>query len=199
MAKTGVEIHRELMNNAFDSKALAQAMRENAGPMAVAMIDTRTRKGEFLGGPDANKGYSTNPIASWKLGKLSRGSSGTYILRSDTMNTSAMTQGGDLKWYTKEGKRGALFMGGYRRWRELTGRGTGFVNLTFTGAMLRALTYAVKVLSGSSAATEIFVNTPQAEKAAYTDARRNWIGLNAQEEAKILKNTLGYIESQMKK
>lgn len=139
---------------------------EEAGAFARAIIDQRTRRGEFLGGPLANRGYSQTPMPFSEL-------------------TRQVTAGRDeVFWATRNGKPVKYLRGGYKRFRELTGRRTDKVELTFSGAMLNSLFSEAKQSGGQFDIT-ITVPPAQQEKAFHTNNQREWLGLNDSEIERV--------------
>lgn len=153
------------LTNVFNSAALAPIMEE-AGAFARALIDQRTRRGEFLGGPLANRGYSQTPMPFSEL----------------TRQITASEE--ETFWATRNGKPVKYLRGGYKRFRELTGRRTDKVELTFSGAMLNSLFSEVKQSGGQFDIT-ITVPPAQQEKAFHTNNQREWLGLNDSEIERV--------------
>lgn len=153
------------LTEVFNSAALAPIMEE-AGAFARALIDQRTRRGEFLGGPLANRGYSQTPMPFSEL-------------------TRQITAGQDeVFWATRNGESVKYLRGGYKRFRELTGRRTDKVELTFSGAMLNSL-YSEVNQSGGQFDITITVPPSQQEKAFHTNNQREWMGLNDSEIERV--------------
>lgn len=157
---------------------------DDVGTTALAIIENRTEKGIFLGGKRKNKPYSSNDIPCFYLGKVSiaKGRSGKHRVKIDRKPIPpSMTYWVRSK---RNGKPLLMFKGGYRAWRKLTGRGTGTVNLTYHGDLLRNLTYE-KDLVGNRLRITLTVNPSQAKKARYVNAQRQFIGLNSKEKEAI--------------
>jgi len=157
---------------------------EKVAAIAFSKMQDRTAKGQFIGGKLQNKGYSTNPISAWKLGKV------TYLGRS--AKTGEVKKGKDpivisikrptmspvqfkkseMRW----GKMGAVILGGYKEFRNKSGRESGFVTLTLSGRMLNSFNYVVKAIR--SKVSIVFGFAPsQDEKAYYTNKQRKFVGL----------------------
>lgn len=153
------------LSDVFSTARMAPIIEE-AGAFARAMIDQRTRRGEFLGGPLANRGYSQAPMPFSEITRqISPAQDETF-------------------WATRNGKPVKYLRGGYKRFRELTGRRTDHVNLTFSGAMLNSLFPTVSQSSGTFDIT-ITVPPAQQEKAFHTNAQREWLGLTDAELGKL--------------
>lgn len=170
------QIAREI----FSQQALIDLATTTIGPFTIAAIDERTRRGEFLGGDLATKGYSTKPIATFKLGKLKSGT-----IRSDRQNTSADVSN-HLFWRQVNGRPMSFLDGGYAKWRELTGRNTSPVDLTFTGRMLAALNFDISAQSGD-VIIKVYVSGNAGDKDSpahygrFVNQRREFFGLSDKE------------------
>ena len=170
---------------------LAKFAESDIAPMGLKIIDDRTRSGKFLGGTHADKGYSEKWLPLWflKNGKISRsGTSGRlqYKIGSKAVPRSA------IAWRGKTGgKPTAYLVGGYKKYRSLTGRKTDKVNLDYSGRMLRALDARVYT-SGKSYKNSVlfYVRKPQDKIAEYNQAKREFVGFSAPE--------LGRMESKVK-
>jgi hypothetical protein len=153
--------------------AKTRILVNRAGAQGMAIIDTRTRRGEFTGGSLKSTGYSTKAM----ILTGSRGfryESGSASLLSNSLSKS------DYIWRVINGRTVPLLIGGYKKYREITGRRTDRVDLTFTGDMLRSLRYEV----GHNAAV-IRPGPDQMAKAAGTDAKREWMNLTNDEQDAI--------------
>ena len=99
---------------------------KSLGVVALTLIKQRIQeKGEDAGG-QKYKPYSTSPMLANRAG----------------MNVSAYNQIAgskqkrkDLKWVTIDGHKLFEVPGGYKQFRELHGRQTGFVDFSFSGRM----------------------------------------------------------------
>lgn len=145
---------------------------EDAGLMARAIIDQRTRRGQFLGGKFANKGYSTAPMPFSEL-------------------TRAVSVGeDDVFWITKNGQSRKYLKGGYKKFRELTGRNTGWVNLDFSGEMLNSL-FVSSDYTGMAIRISVTVPSGQMVKAFHTNEQREWLSLSEDEINRVLQYLQG--------
>jgi hypothetical protein len=140
---------------------------EEAGAMARGIIDQRTRRGEFLGGKFQNKGYSTAPMP---FSELTRQIS---VTEDETF------------WITVNGSASRYLIGGYKKFREKTGRRTDAVNHDFSGAMLNSLT-VYSDYTGDAISVIVSVPSGQMEKAFHTDQMREWINLSDEEAEQVL-------------
>jgi hypothetical protein len=143
---------------------------EDAGAMARGIIDQRTRRGEFLGGKFQNKGYSETPLPlSWL----------TSVRKFNYKKNDVFTI------TTKEGRVTTFLDGGYKKFRELTDRETGWVNHDFSGAMLNSLT-VYSDYTGDAISVIVSVPSGQMEKAFHTDQMREWLNLSDEEAEQVL-------------
>lgn len=140
---------------------------EAAGQMARAIIDQRTRRGEFLGGRFANKGYSEAPMPFSEL---------TRQISVDESETF---------WISRDGKAQKFLIGGYKKFREKTGRATNKVNLDFSGEMMNSL-FVSTDFTGFTIKITVTVPSGQMLKAYYTDRDREWLGLSDEEADRVL-------------
>ena len=156
------------LRNVFNNIALIPAA-EQGGALIRAIIDDRTRNGEFLGGPFALKGYSEAPMPFSEV----------------TRQISAGDE--DVFWATIGGKPQKYLIGGYRRFRELTGRRVDKVELSFSGAMLNSLFPRV---DPTSEGVDIIVTVPasQMEKAFHTHQQRRWLALSREESDRVFES-----------
>lgn len=144
------------------------------GLRAIAMIRERTLQGQGVDAPF--RGYSTTPFAR-PLGGITQ--------------RARAALGDQLKVFTskKSGKLWAIIEGGYEAYKRAAYPADGStVNLSATGAMLRALT-VVSVDEASATVTLGFTRTEEALKALYHDqigvgkgrVVRHFLGLTAAE------------------
>jgi hypothetical protein len=167
------------LRNLIDLSELGEAI-EVAGLRAVALIDEHTRRGEFLGGSRAGQGYSEKPLPA---GFMIRP---TYVPGEGWKTGSIQIPQSDMQWSTNSaGERRAYLIGGYKKLRDIWGRNTNTVDLTFTGAMLRSLNATVQSSGGESWVVEITVSPDQMAKAAGTNSQREWMALTDEEADKI--------------
>jgi hypothetical protein len=170
----GIEL-RKALSDASMTEAIDKIVR----PTVIRMVNERTMRGEFLGGPYANKGYSTATLPAFFFGRLS-GSGNQWSIRSDQLNTSVQP-GDDLIWHVVGGSAMAFLIGGYKKFRELAGRNTGTVDLTFTGTMLRGLDVKTETMP-DGVVGKLGVYNERAEVAGFVDAKREFLGLSEQEQ-----------------
>ena len=159
---------KEALENLVNNAKLIQTAEE-AGAMSRGIIDQRTRRGEFLGGEFANKGYSTAPMPFSELTRqISAGEDDTF-------------------WITKNGMARKYLKGGYKRFRELTGRRTDAVDLQFSGAMLNSLSPTVDAVSDERIQVIITVPSGQMVKAFQTNEKRQWLALSDEEVDRVFR------------
>ena len=161
------DVKRALDNLVNNAKLIQTA--EEAGAMSRGIIDQRTRRGEFLGGEFANKGYSTAPMP---FSELTR-----QIKVSDE----------DVEWITKNGKPVKLLKDGYKKFRELLDKRTDFVNLQFSGNMLNSLSPTVDAVTDSQIQVIITVPSGQMVKAFQTNQKRQWLALSDDEVDRVFR------------
>lgn len=167
------------LRNMIDLSELGEAI-EQAGFRALSLIDEHTRRGEFLGGSKQNQGYSERLLPA---GFMIRP---TYVPGEGWKTGSIQIPQSDMQWSTNSaGERRAYLVGGYKKLREIWGRNTNTVDLTFTGAMLRSLTATVQSSGDSTWIVEVTVSPDQMAKAAGTDAQREWMALTDEEAEKV--------------
>jgi hypothetical protein len=170
------------------STATIEPIVNKAGALAQNRILQRTQKGQFLGGAGQSKPYSSNPIYAWKLGKTTWNSSDKSLRIKKRLVSPVIVDSNELKWTNK----GAILLGGYRRFRQLSGLNTTNVDLSFTGRMLSSLQYKTTLFKGFARIT-LTVPRSQQAKAFYTDRNREWLGLNEREIDQVQK----YITNQL--
>ena len=164
----GVNEVKQALDNLVSNAKLIR-VSEQAGAMSRAIIDQRTRRGEFLGGQFANKGYSTSPMPF-----------------SDVTRQIAASED-DTFWITKNGRPRKYLKGGYKKFRELTGRRTDAVTLQFSGEMLNSLNPSVDAVSDSQIQVIVTVPAGQMVKAFQTNEQREWLALSDEEVDRVFK------------
>ena len=143
------ELKKEL--NDFVENVLLKRLASGA----IAVIRKRTQKGRFLEGSCQ---YSTKPFAM-PLGGL------TKQLRSRIMQESKKHAGRFNLFTSKAGKLWVIVSGGYRKIRELAGKDTTNVSLSWTGRMMGNL--GVLPAAGAGSAEIGFKSREQEQKALY--------------------------------
>lgn len=174
---------KEYFERALSENAMRDLFDSDVGPLVIATIDQRTRRGEFLGGDKKDKPYSDKPIPAFYLGRLERKGS-SYSLRSDKQNTTASVPLEDVFWRVVNGRRMAFFDKGYAGWRVATGRGLK-VDLTFTGMMLNSMHHKILSISGNEIHIGIEFSPEQDQKAYYVNLQREFVGLSPEEHESI--------------
>ena len=176
MPKFASEISNPLKNAVND-----QIARE-VGDVAQFIIQERTSQGKFLGGPLANKGYSTNPIMAFKLGDVTYDGGGGITVKNEVAGGPVSYGPDELDW----GKKGAIALGGYKRFRQKIGRETSKVTLTLSGAMFVGFNYVVRK-AANSVRIVFGVKPADNAKAFFTNQQRRWLGLSNSEARQIAK------------
>lgn len=180
------------LNKAFANATLAPIVNR-AGALAQKRILDRTQKGQFLGGAGQSKPYSSNPIYAWKLGKTTWNGTNDTLRIKKRLVAPVIADSNELKWTN----RGAILLGGYRRFRQLSGLNTANVDLSFTGRMLSSLQYKVTQFSNRFRVT-LTVPRSQQTKAFYTNRNREWLGLNEKEINQVQNYVTGQIDKALK-
>ena len=154
---------------------------QRAGDRARFFVDKHAREGDFRSGDLASAGYSTSWIPAFFLGEATINESGITVRN---YFTSAKLPDADIEWRKWNGKATAFYTKGYKGFRELTGRQTATVDLTFSGQMLRNLTSRSRQ-SGNKLIIEVFVKNPYNDRMLFTNARREWLYLKPDEIEKV--------------
>lgn len=179
------DVVRETLETAFGTAALLEASRKSIAPRVTFLITEHARAGKFLGGgsQEDGSGYSEATLPAFFLGEL-ESSGGQWKLRNEALNKTVTPREDELIWRTNEdGEPRAYLLGGYRKFRELAGRSTDFVNLTFTGNMLGNVESRAKVQGGN-----VHIETTSVgyeDRAGFTDAMYEWLGLFENEQRDI--------------
>lgn len=159
--------------------------------LGTRYIDSHNTEGRYLGGEYANRGYSTTTLPMFFFGDATLVErTGNIRLNNPKMNVSnVLIKKQDIEWYTSnEGKRMAYLRGGYATFLKYTrpGKSRTKVDHTFTGAMLRNLTSDL-VFHQQGGQVTWYVRPPHDRKAAFTNAKREWMGLFRDEIDEIAK------------
>jgi len=166
---------------------------KKAGEMGVKAMNAHTLQGRFKGGEKAAEPYSTSDLPMFFFGEW------RYIQRTGNIRinnpaarqTNRLIEKKDVRWVTtRAGKRLPIMKGGYATWLKYTrpGKDLSKVDLTYTGDMLRNLTYQTVAKEGIIEVT-FFVRPPHDRKAWYTHRLRNWLTL-FDDEADHINRTL---------
>jgi hypothetical protein len=113
-------------------RVVNRALLIQVGSQALLMIKERTLAGQFLPGSTGTSAYSTTPMPlPWN--RLQSAVRGSATLRN-------MIDSGEATVFTsKRGRKWIVLEGGYRKMRELAGKSTDHVTLSWRGTMLRDL------------------------------------------------------------
>lgn len=177
-----------------------RGLTEETGLMGQRFIEMHNIEGRYLGGDYAAKGYSTTTLPLFFFGDA------TLVERTGNMRVNAprfnlsnvLIKKEDIDWHTsRTGKKVAKLVGGYATWLRYTrpGKNLGKVDHTFTGGMLRNLTHEM-IFQTNASEVRWYVRPPHDAKAAYTNAKREWMGLfreEIREIAKMAANKYGLI------
>lgn len=187
MADSFKDVVEDTLEAAFGNAALLSAARRVLAPQITIEITQHAQEGLFLGGGthDDDPFYSETTLPAFFLGDLQK-SGGSWQLQSTELNTTVTPKDSDLIWRDSDGdgEPTALLLGGYKEFRRLSGRSTDFVNLTFTGKMLNSVRSSASV-QGGNVKIETGATGRQQQKAGYTDAMYEWLGLFEDEQKHI--------------
>lgn len=158
---------------------------EDTGIMGQRFIEMHNIDSNYLGGDYATKGYSRTTLPMFFFGE------GTLVERTGNMRLNAaqhnisnlLIKKEDIFWTTtREGKKRAWLQGGYATFLKYArpGKNLNKVDHTFTGAMLRNLTHDM-IFMTNGAEVRWYVRPPHDAKAAFTNAKREWMGLFREE------------------
>lgn len=150
---------------------LDEQLLRRIGLRAVEMIVERTQQENLDASGNAFAPYSTRPFAM-PVGGGARTAIGRLV------------KGGLAEYFTtKKGTLWAIITGGYAAYkRERYGQDGGRVNLTATGSMMRAV--RIVAISGSTV-TIGFARDEEAQKAAFVQKRRVFMGLTADQQTEL--------------
>lgn len=155
------------------------------------MIDQHTREGRFLGGYKFGQDYSDKAIPAFYLGRLVK-KQGEWTIEPGTWDSGFSREPRirsvreNIFWRHVDGRKLALFEGGYKAFRRLTGRQTGHVDYTITGDLLRGLDWRVNAVA-SGIQIRIGVFNHRSEIAGYLDKQREFLGLTPDEETRAFR------------
>lgn len=167
------------------------------GNIGVTMIDEHTRAGDYYGGEYQNRPYSSVDLPVFFFGDFK------IVERTGNIRVNArvgpsnilLKLDEDFYWRTtQQGNSTAYLRDGYAGWLRKTrpGKGTQTVDHTYTGSMLRNLTFTITVQTNQST-IEWYVRPPDDEKAYYTHIRRHWLGFFDREITKIMERAQKFI------
>jgi hypothetical protein len=179
----GATVARRL-ESMFDRLPLHELSDSLIKPSVIRFINERTERGEFLGGERKNEGYSETTLPAWFFGRL-RQTGGSWSIRSDVFNTTANPSSDELVWRAHAGGGATAYLiGGYKKFRELTGRPTNRVTLSFTGTMLRGLDGRTSE-TPEALEIEFGVYNERQRVSGYVNRQREFLGLNQSEYDKL--------------
>lgn len=202
-AKSFDEVVQETLNAAFSDAVLLDISMTHLAPRVESLVVMNAENGRFLGGPDKNKGYSGKTLPAFFMGKLKK-SGDAWQIQPTGDGVRTVSPGDAMIWRHVGGVGGrsnpdkatAFLIGGYKKFRELAGRTTGFVNLTMTGSMLRSVrSNAYPTASGVM--IETGATGGQEDKARWTDAKREWLGLPQSDLNEIVEMLSTHISNEL--
>lgn len=155
-------------------------LSEETGKLGHRMMLDHNLQGNYLGGDYANKPYSTTNLPLFFFGNATLVErTGNVRLSAPEMNIgSLLIKREDIYWSTdSQGNKMMWLRGGYATFLKYArpGKNLEKVDHQFTGQMLNAFTYDITFTTKGS---EIrwYVRPPHDAKAAYTNAKRQWMG-----------------------
>jgi len=173
------------------SKIVDNVLMKNIGLRVVTIIRRRTLDGKFISGSEA---YSTKPFVmplGAMMQNLQRG-----FLSEDTFKRNGKTvEENEFQIFTaNNGATWVWIEGGYKRYRELSGRQVAKVDLNWSGRMMRNL----GLIPGTTTPreTEIgFTSAEEKQKALWHNTlgagkgktKREFMGLTPQEYNDVVK------------
>lgn len=127
------------------------------GERAVLIIKQRTAQGKFLSGPEQ---YSTTPLP------LPMGMLAQHVQSAVLRRLMRGEEDGRVFMNRKSRRLWIVLQGGYKRFRELSGRESDKVTLNWSGTMLRAMK-VVNVNEKEGSVTLGFTESESAQRADY--------------------------------
>jgi len=193
------ELDRHILGiKSLISSPVLKDLSELTGNIGVGLIDEHTRNGKFYGGEYANRPYSTVDLPVFFFGNFEVVEKTGNIRVNGREGPSNVLLKLDKDFYWRKakstGKATAYLKNGYAGWLKKTrpGKNLQEPDLTYSGAMLRNLTYSVTVTSERSQ-IEFYVRPPEDLKAYYTHIKRNWLGFFEKEINKIIERASQFI------
>lgn len=199
-AKNFNQVVEETINAAFSDAVLLDIARTHLAPRIQFLVTENAQAGRFIGGVWKDKPYSGKLLPAFYFGKLRKSGDAWQISPQDS-GVRNVSPGSALIWRHVAGLGGgnnsnratAFLIGGYKKFRELTGRSTSVVNLTMTGRMLGSVR-SNAFPTGEGVMIETGATGGQQDKARWTDAKREWLGLPQSDTNAIIKMLSGQIE-----
>jgi len=195
---------KQLTETAFGKAAINRLIRDEVGALTVALINQHVAAGRFMNNPDSSndrssEGYSTATLPAFFLGDIQKAGE-DWQIRSTQFNVTVNPNDDQFiwRWNQKQQKSVGYLVGGYKAFKELAGRSTSIVNLTFTGRMMNSVNYR-PVISNNSFRVEVGATGGNEDKAYYTDRQREWLVLFGDEQEKIIRESEKYIVRQIDK
>lgn len=138
-------------------RLINRALLLQIGSRVLLVIKERTLAGKFLPGSTGSSKYSTTPMPL-PFGALQKTVQNSMTVRNLIDSEEAVV------FKSKAGKKWILLKGGYEQFRELAGKQTDHVTLTWTGQMIRDL--KVKSVDVRSATVTIGFTDARSEEIA---------------------------------
>lgn len=192
------EVVLESINSAFGKVALAKLIRNDLAPLSVMLVNEHVAQGRFMDGDYKDKGYSETTLPAFFLGDLEK-SGDEWRIKNVELNKT-ISPGDDLvwRWNQDKSKATAYLVGGYKKFRQLAGRDTSVVNLTFTGRMMNSVR-GFPVISGDTYRVEVRATGGNQDKAYWTDRQREWLVLFPDELETLSKEGERFMVEQIEK
>lgn len=167
------------LKSLIDNPQLRRLLNKS-GALGQTLIEMHNIQGRYLGGKFANRGYSTKDLPVFFFGQgIYNPENKTITLNAPRFNINNILISSDkLRWITtQDGRRTAILKGGYSQFLRLTrpGKNLSKVDHTFTGGMLRNLTFDFTITT-KSGQVRFFVRPPHDDKARWTHNKRQWMG-----------------------
>lgn len=185
-----VRIAAKELDKNLGTEALYSRVRNVVEPRVIAFINNRVKAGNFLGGKLANKGYSTNPLPSFFFGSTQYNRSSKGITVDPPSIGRAVFSESQIFWRTVNGSAMSFVEGGYKAFRQATGRTTSTVNLTLSGRMLMGLD-GITRRGTNEIVTKIGIYNEAKLYAGRVNEQREFLGLTDSEEQMIVKMLQG--------
>lgn len=149
------------MARRITDRMVNRALLLNVGSRMLLIIKQRTLRGKYLPGSTGTSEYSTTPMP------LPWGGLQKAVRNSRTIRNMIDSGEADV-FQSRGGRTWILLQGGYRKFRELAGKSTDHVTLSWSGQMMRDLKIK-DVNVGLKSVTIGFTDARSRELARYHD------------------------------
>lgn len=166
---------------------------------AIAFIQERVKRGEYLEGSTGGPNYSTKPMPVpyglfiKKMGKtiLKKDKYKAVKFKKNGLEHTIYSSSDEFRIFrNKNGKPMVLISGGYKKWRQLNKKDASPVTMRWTARMMRNLgiirTEPYKVETGFSNKEENMKAYYQHTGAGKNKIIRNFLGISSEEEKELL-------------